>query len=84
MNMRMMMPKNRLISGTMSTFYGLSARAIAGKAPRHRRHLWQRRQCGICNLQNLKEAQEFESHSLRHPLPFIFSWLRTISRSSGQ
>src|SRR6266545_2584171 len=76
MNMRMMMLKNRLISGTMSTFYGLSARAIAGKAPRHRRHLWQRRQCGICNLQNLKEAQEFESHSLRQLLTFRFNNLQ--------
>ena len=25
------------------------------------------RHCGICNLQNLKDAGEFESHSLRQP-----------------
>ena len=42
-----------------------SVRAIAGKAPRHRWHLWQRRQSGMCNLQTLKDARESESQSLR-------------------
>jgi hypothetical protein len=36
----------------------MPARAIAGKAPRHRWHSWHSRQRGICNLQNLKDAQE--------------------------
>jgi hypothetical protein len=30
---------------------------------RHSRQLWQ---CGICNLQNLKNPVGFESHPLRH------------------
>jgi predicted nucleic acid-binding protein len=51
---------------------GLSPRAIAGNAPRYRWHSRQRWQRGICNLQNLKGAGEFESHSLRQ-LPRL--WL---------
>ena len=35
------------------------------KAPRQRRHFWQSRQCGFCNLQILKEPTEFESRPLR-------------------
>ena len=50
-----------------------SVRAMACKAPRHRWHLRQPRHCGTCNLRNLKEAREFESHSLRQvsPIPPI-------------
>src|SRR4029450_2702584 len=44
----------------------LSGGAIRCKARRHRWHLRQPWQRAICNLQNLKEAREFESHSLRH------------------
>lgn len=44
-------------------------RAIACKGQRQPRHSWQRWQCGICNLQNLKEPPESESHSLRQPSP---------------
>ena len=40
--------------------------AIRCKARRHPWHLRQRWHCGICNLQNLKDRREFESHSLRH------------------
>jgi hypothetical protein len=39
---------------------------MAGNARRHRRHLWHWRQRGFCNLQILKELEEFESHPLRH------------------
>ena len=41
------------------------AGAIRCKARRHRWHLRQPWHCGTCKLQNLKEAPEFESHSLR-------------------
>jgi hypothetical protein len=44
------------------------ARAIAGKAPRHRWHPRQSWQCRICNLQNLKGPGGFESHPLRPPI----------------
>ena len=43
------------------------AGAIGCKAPRHRWHSRQRRQCRICNLQNLKGRVGFESHPLRFP-----------------
>ena len=36
---------------------------MAGNAPRHSWHLRQLWHCAICKLQNLKDAQEFESHS---------------------
>lgn len=74
MNMRIMMPTNRLISGTPAAFYDprwlragspLDWRAMAGNAPRRCWHSWQPWQRGICKLQNVKEAEEFESHSLR-------------------
>lgn len=35
---------------------------MAGNAPRQRRRLRQPWQCGFCNLQNLKEAEEFEEN----------------------
>jgi hypothetical protein len=38
-----------------------SQRAIACKAPRQRRHLWQCRDCGIYNLLSLKSREGFES-----------------------
>ena len=38
---------------------------MAGKARRYCRHLRQSWRCGICKLQILKQAPEFESHSLR-------------------
>ncbi len=41
---------------------------MAGNVPRHRWHPRQPWHCGICKLQNLKDAGEFESHSLRHTL----------------
>jgi toxin ParE1/3/4 len=41
------------------------AGAIGCKAPRHRWHSRQRRQCSICNLQNPKGRVGFESHPLR-------------------
>jgi hypothetical protein len=53
-----------------------SVRAMAGKAPRHRWHLWHPWQCSFCNLQNLKEVGEFESHSLRQILSFVFNSLQ--------
>ena len=43
--------------------------AIGCKAPRHRWHSRQRRQCRICNSQNLKGGGGFESHPLRHTPP---------------
>jgi hypothetical protein len=43
--------------------------AIRCKAQRQPWHLRQPWQCGICNLQNLKEARAFESHSLRQLSP---------------
>jgi hypothetical protein len=55
--------------------------AIRCKARRHRWHLRQSWHCGICNLQNLKEAPEFESHSLRQTLSFIFNHLRGMPNS---
>jgi hypothetical protein len=42
-----------------------AVRAMACKAPRHRWHLRQRQQCGVCNLQNLQNPVGFESHPLR-------------------
>jgi hypothetical protein len=55
-----------------------SAGAIRCKARRHRWHLRQPWQCGICNLQNPKETSESESHSLRQNLPFRLKNLQTI------
>ena len=49
---------------------------MAGKAPRHRWHLRHSWHYGICNLQNLKDGQEFESHSLRHNLSFRINSLQ--------
>jgi hypothetical protein len=65
-----------------------SARAMAGKAPRHPWHLWQSRHCGFCKLQNRKEPPEFESHSLRQLLFFRFNNLQAhqqfpVQRSMG-
>ena len=40
-------------------------RAMAGNARRQRRHSWQSRQRGSCNLQTLKGPVGFESHPLR-------------------
>ena len=37
---------------------------MAGNAPRQRRRLRQPWQCGFCNLQNLKEAEEFEENHI--------------------
>jgi hypothetical protein len=45
---------------------------MAGNGRRHRRHSWQLRQRGFCNLQILKEPEEFESHPLRQP-PWLIS-----------
>jgi hypothetical protein len=60
-----------------------SVRAIAGKAPWHRWHLRQRRHCPICNLQNLKEARESESHSLRQTsLALRASFVRVALRAT--
>jgi hypothetical protein len=42
-------------------------RAMAGNARRQRRQLWQRRQRGFCQLQNLQEVIGFESHLARRP-----------------
>jgi hypothetical protein len=52
-----------------STFMNAGAPpgAIGCKAPRHRWHSWQRRQCRICKLQHLKRRGGFESHPLRIP-----------------
>ena len=44
-----------------------TVRAMACKDRPHRRHSWHSRQCDFCNLQNLKDRPESESHSLRHP-----------------
>jgi hypothetical protein len=61
-----------------------SVRVIAGKVPRHRWHLRQRRHCGICNLQNLRDPQEFESHSLAAKVCCLDSTTYTItSRFAG-
>jgi hypothetical protein len=54
------------------------AGAIRCKARRHRWHLRQSWQRGICNLQNLKDAPESESHSLRQILSFKFNNLQEL------
>ena len=41
--------------------------------PWHLRHPWH---CGLCNLQNLKDSGEFESHALRQMLSFSFKYLK--------
>ena len=49
----------------VTALVGRSQRAIACEVRRHPRYSWHSRQCGFCNLQNLKDPPEFESHSLR-------------------
>ena len=53
--------------GGVVPFEARGVGAIGCKAPRHRWHLRQRRQCRICNLQNPKGRGGFESHPLRNP-----------------
>ncbi len=48
-------------------------RAIACNAPRHRWHRRQPWHPGICNLQNLQERSESESHSFRRILSCRFT-----------
>jgi hypothetical protein len=49
---------------------------MAGNAPRQRRRLRQPWQCGFCNLQNPKEAEELEEN----PDPVMsHSWIDAIA-----
>ena len=55
------------------------AGAIGCKAPRPSWHSWQRRQCRICNLQNLKSRVGFESHPLRFHTPSVTTLIAYFS-----
>ena len=53
---------------------------MASNAPRQRRRLRQPWQCGFCNLQNLKEAEEFEEN----PDPVLSqNWIRELAELCG-
>jgi hypothetical protein len=58
-------------------------RAMAGDARRHRWHSWQWRHRGFCNLQNLKDVLESESHSLRQNLSLFSTTYKAAFAPAG-